>query len=97
MRAKPSLDEFRTGGGEEPQQQAPRKGRPPKQSTDGPEDRITKTIRIARAHNLRLKEEVLSDVRQGEAQRSESDLIDEALTLYWKHLDKRKQKPCEAA
>ena len=82
MKGKPSLDEFRTGGGEE--LQAARKGRPVRQ--EGIEDRITKTIRIARAQDLRLKEEVLRSVREGETRRSESDLIDEALTLYWEHL-----------
>lgn len=86
MRGKPSLEEFRTGGGEE--QQAAQRGRPARQQ-EGVEDRITKTIRIARAQDLRLKEEVLRSVREGETRRSESDLIDEALTLYWEHLEKK--------
>lgn len=89
MRGKPSLEEFRTGGGEE-QQQAAQRGRPARQQ-EGVEDRITKTIRIARAQDLRLKEEVLRSVREGETRRSESDLIDEALTLYWEHLEKRRR------
>lgn len=90
MRGKPSLEDFRNGGGEEQQVQAAKKSRPVRQQ-EGIKDRITKTIRIAWEQDLRLKEEVLRSVREDEARRTESDLIDEALTLYWKHLEKRRR------
>lgn len=98
MRRKPSLDEFRSGGGEEVQSVAPSPAEKKsaatktKTKTGGAQEdgRISKTIRMRPALEARVKKEVLERRLAGESRRfSESDLIEEALTFWFENAKKK--------
>lgn len=82
MKKKPSLDEFRAGGGEiVPGSTAA----PASSNAKVPlvDERTNKTIRIRKTLEMRLKEDAFRR-SQAEGRRvTESDIIDEALELYW--------------
>lgn len=75
IRGKPSLDDFLDGAKEKT---------PPKPAkTDAPRQRMTKTIRLATDLDEVLKEQAYLRSRERGQRITESDLIDEALRMYF--------------
>lgn len=93
IRHKPTLDEFRNGGGEEPQQSvepAVKKGTARAKTASGADDRISKTVRMRPTLETRVKKEVLNRRLSGASRKfSESDLIEEALEFFFANAKKK--------
>lgn len=92
MKAKPSLDEYRSGGAEgavESPTPSPAQQSVPVVAPGLSTERENKTIRIRKTYNSRLRDESFSRSKQEGRKVNESDLIDEALEAYFKKLDKR--------
>lgn len=92
MKAKPSLDEYRSGGAEgavESPSSSPVPQSVPVVAPGLSAERENKTIRIRKTYNSRLRDESFSRSKQEGRKVNESDLIDEALEAYFKKLDKR--------
>ena len=97
MRAKPDINAFLAGGKADAAEQAepartpnakpPKVPRVPKTKAPTPEvldePRITKTIRLARSLDVRLKEESFRRTMAGGKRIAESDLIEAALLQYF--------------
>lgn len=98
IRHKPTLDEFRNGGGDEPQQvqsvvdPAKKKGaaRAKTASAAADDEKVSKTIRMRLTLEARIKQEVLNRRLSGAGRKySESDLIEEALEAYFLNAKKK--------
>jgi hypothetical protein len=93
MKGKPNIDAFLSGGKADTAgaaapvtkpERKPARAKPP--ATPGEnldEPRITKTIRIARSLDVKLKEEAHRRSMAGSKKVAESDLIEEALLQYF--------------
>ncbi len=86
MKKKPSLDEFRSGGGEAP----PPDGVPaaavpavPDAAVPATDERVNKTIRIRKSFEKKLKEDAFHRTMTEGRRVAESDIIDEALEKYY--------------
>lgn len=77
IRGKPSLDDFLDGAKEKP------KGQQKTAKADAPRQRMTKTIRLATDLDEKLKEVAYLRTRELGQRITESDLIDEALRMYF--------------
>ena len=86
MKTKPSLDEFRNGGGDTGIDQISQNKFKNINSEVSPLriERITKTIRIRKIFEHKLKEEVYRRIVSEGQRITESDIIDQALQQYWK-------------
>lgn len=96
IRHKPTLDEFRNGGGDEPQAQsvepaAKKKGSARAKTASAADDaKVSKTIRMRLTLEARIKQEVLNRRLSGAGRKySESDLIEEALEAYFTNAKKK--------
>lgn len=82
MKSKPSLDEFRNGGGEGPAD-TPRGGAASAVAAPVVPERENKTIRIRKAYGGKLREEAYHRTMAENRRVTESDIIDEALEQYF--------------
>lgn len=79
IRGKPSLNEFLDGS--TAKEKTPSQSKAPK--ADAPRARMTKTIRLAADLDEMLKEQAYLRTRERGQRITESDLIDEALRMYF--------------
>lgn len=82
MKSKPSLEEFRNGGGEGPADAA-RGGAASVAAVPATPERENKTIRIRKAYGGKLREEAYHRTMAENRRVTESDIIDEALEQYF--------------
>lgn len=85
MKIKPSLDEFRNGGGETTSNQpsAMQTQVTSSSSIKHTPERTNKTIRIRKVFENKLKQAAYHRSIEEGYRVTESDIIDEALELYW--------------
>ena len=95
MKAKPNIDDFLSGGKADSAAATAPAVKPPAEPATPPavvtepapghqdEPRITKTIRIIRSLDVKLKEEAFRRSMAGSRKVAESDLIEEALLQYF--------------
>ncbi|KAF0190343.1 MAG: hypothetical protein FD165_2767 [Gammaproteobacteria bacterium] len=83
MKAKPNIETFLAGGAAAATEQ-PKSAKAPAPVAVIPEQRRTKSIRIAPALDMFLKEEAFKRTMASGKRVNESDLIEEALTDYFK-------------
>ena len=83
MKAKPNIENFLAGGAAAATEQ-PKPTKAPAPVAVVPEQRRTKSIRIAPALDMFLKEEAFKRTMAAGKRVNESDLIEEALTSYFK-------------
>ena len=81
MKRKPSLEEFRGGGSEGAVESHPVAGAAA--TAPAVPERTNKTIRIRKSFELKLKEDAFHRTQKEGRRVTESDIIDEALQLYW--------------
>ncbi|ACQ68888.1 hypothetical protein [Candidatus Williamhamiltonella defendens] len=75
MKKKPSLDEFRSGGGEIVKEKS--------NETYSVSERMNKTIRLRKIFEKKLKENAFHRSMKENRRVTESDIIDEALEKYF--------------
>jgi hypothetical protein len=83
MKTKPSLDEFRNGGGEGPADTARGGAASAAAAAPATPERENKTIRIRKAYGGKLREEAYHRTMAENRRVTESDIIDEALEQYF--------------
>ena len=83
MKAKPNIENFLAGGAAAATEQ-PKPAKAPASVAVIPEQRRTKSIRIAPALDMFLKEEAFRRTMAAGRRINESDLIEEALTKHFK-------------
>jgi hypothetical protein len=87
MRGKPTLDEFRSGGAEGAVEEKAAKSIQPSANPTAVDEKQNKTIRIRKSFNLRLADEAFARSKVEGRKVNESDIIDEALGLWFARLD----------
>ena len=83
MKAKPNIENFLAGGAAAATEQ-PKQTKAPTPAAVIPEQRRTKSIRIAPALDMFLKEEAFRRTMASGKRVNESDLIEEALATHFK-------------
>ncbi|KAF0127862.1 MAG: hypothetical protein FD152_2470 [Xanthobacteraceae bacterium] len=86
MKAKPNIENFLAGGAAAATEQ-PKPAAAPAHVAIIPEQRRTKSIRIAPALDMLLKEEAFKRTMASGKRINESDLIEDALVVYFKQIN----------